>query len=231
MPKKPSPPKPDADGFLRTGIYQRYVGPQRYSSADEIEELMEDWCEGLNAPAEEDISELRQWLRAILAPHIDGPFSDAEARTPATTYYALDFGNGIKIYRAKPSLTEQARNAIDALNAIRIAEIHLAEDGKRDWLYRAAFKIGMLYERIQIRPYEPLVGIGKRQRDATPKRRQAAEKTNEKRRKEAAARVQRVGELVGAGVGKSGAVEQTASEFDVEPDTIWRNLKGVTRNR
>jgi len=104
-------------------------------------------AEKMNQPAEEWVDSLEEWLADCLRHWGVKGAIDSE-HTPQLTN----------------SMDEQARDAVNALHAIRVLRGHLGSNGNRDWLAREAFRLGRLVERITVRPFEEYVGTGKKQR-------------------------------------------------------------------
>lgn len=183
----------------------------------------------------------------------------AEPGLTGTQYRSFDFGDGDAVYRLAPYLllhhnSEWAREealkafgglddkgrvrALRALDAMGgLDDIRKIEDRLCTWppslpqiddALIATLRLGMICERLAIREFEPVVAGSKA---LAAGRHKAAEKTNERRREEAIARVARVKELQAEGFRKTAAVETAAEEFDVETATIWNNLKAATKKR
>lgn len=177
MARKSTKPKPDSDGYLRTGIYKKYVGKPKPEHQLTVEKA-EAWVEASNSPATNDLARLRDWLATIILPHVEGPLNETEPmQANGQTYRYLDFGDGPRRYCDKVELQQQEQciisvfqDAISAIDEIRLIEMYLGPDGLTHLLFRATFRLGQLCERIGVRPFEPLVASG---RKATIERPQA----------------------------------------------------------
>ncbi len=174
---------PDADGWLSTGIYSQYVGPPSELTAEEWQRLRNE-RKSRDRSLKADLGHLRQWLRDIILPHVEGPLQ-AEQADPETglfplgddeQYVELDFGDGLGSYRAKADLEPTIVDALAALELLQPVKKCLAGDADR--LYRAAFELGRLCERIQVRPFESLVITAKLRLAASAKGGKATAKWN-----------------------------------------------------
>jgi len=184
MAKKPKLPTPDENGILNYGIYQRYVGPHKKISFDELDEKLREHCKELEKPATERIKEIREWLFSVLKPHIIGPISSKKAHSEPGYHRPLNDGSGSKIYTLAPGITDKGnasveaqkvQGALDALYNLNIIA-HNLEDGNVDSIVRSSIALGQLIERISIRRFEPLV-MSRRRSDA------AVDEINSKRPK------------------------------------------------
>jgi len=164
MGKKKKTPKPGADGILRTGIYQRRVTPKKMAG-DELGAALDQWADEANRPASEHLQAIRDSLKQIAMPFLDGPCSDQQ--THAGRIRVLDVGEGPQRFSEKPDLDEQARDAIEALEIVRAVAHNL--DGNQDLLFRTTLRLGRLLERIGVRQFEPLVALRKRSDEAIDK--------------------------------------------------------------
>ena len=139
--------KPDADGYLRSGIYKQYVGPAK--SIPFTEEAARELVKKLNQPAEEWITSSELWLADCLR------------------HYGVE---GVIDSKHIPLLTrdldEQARDAVAALHTIRVLRVHLGPTGNSDMLARKAFELGRLVEKIQMQQFEGNVLTGKRHQES-----------------------------------------------------------------
>ena len=162
MGKKREVPTPDADGVLRTGIYQRRVVP-KHITIEESQKLLLDWFEKPSGARS-----IRDWLNGHLAglAKIISPYRDAKGGTE----YALDLGDGWQGYHLADDLPEKVLDAIDCQNEIRVMQSHIAEDnsleGDLGFVVDAAFRLGRMTHKLQIRDFEPLVRaeLGRRDR-------------------------------------------------------------------
>ena len=149
-------PQPDADGFLRTGIYQRRVVPEDIPP-EEAERRLEESFEKLANPRSIH-SWLNEWLECladIIRPYLD---------TNSKQRYALNLGDGWKFHRVASELPDQVRDAIDCQNEIRILLDRTGDDdslaGDLGWVVNTAFRLGRMTEKMKIRPFEPLARTG-----------------------------------------------------------------------
>jgi len=170
MAKKSKLPTPDENGILNYGIYQRYVGPHKKISFDELDEKLREHCEEFEKPATERIKEIREWLFSVLKPHITGPISREKARSDPGYHRPLNDGSGSKIYTLVPGITDkdnasveaqEVQGALDALYNLDVIA-HNLEAGNVDSIIRSSIALGMLIERISIRRFEPDTRRGKK---------------------------------------------------------------------
>lgn len=163
MGKKHKALQPNADGFLRTGIYQRRAVPEDISP-EKSERRFKEWIDKLkNRPSIQ--AWLNDWLECcaeIIRPHIDDN---------GHTTYALNLGDGWRPYRIVDEISDsveaaQVRDAIDCMNEVRSMSGHIGDDdsltGDLGWVINAAFRLGHMSEKMKIRPFEPLVASRKR---------------------------------------------------------------------
>ena len=103
MGKKNRPLEPDADGILRTGIYQRRTVPE-YISPEESERCFKEWIDKLkNRPSIQ--AWLNDWLECcaeIIRPHIDDN---------GHKIYALNLGDGWLPYRIADEIPDSVEAA------------------------------------------------------------------------------------------------------------------------
>ncbi len=158
MAKKKGKPKP-----VR-GIYKRRGEGRNRIPADspEAEEAMRAWGDEINKPIEEWLDDLtdkiagrlRQWL--VAPDYGRGVFS-------------IDFGDGPAAYSfdAENSVeqNEALQDSVDALSKIRVIRSNLCAGGNRDFAMREMFGLGRCVERIQVRPFEPLVDSGRKTKE------------------------------------------------------------------
>ncbi len=235
MAKKPQDLKPDDDGFLRTGIYQRFVNEPPELSVDEKEAALDSMVDAQNQPASERLQEIRCSLREIVWPFLEGPYEPSEATAMRDARFcAIDLGDGVKTYKVLPTLygrnwkVERALNALDALEQIRVVE-HNLDGGKQDFLFRSALRLGMLCERIQIRAFEPLVVSGKKAIARASKGGKASRRLTAEQEKLA---LEIIKEKQTGGVSKSAACVRAAADLkkrhniDVSKATLLRLLRG-----
>jgi len=157
--KKHEAPRPDEDGILRTGIYQRRV-VRKQMSPEEFQKKVEASFEKLATKRSINVW-VAEWMENLaegIKPHLD---------EQGHTEYALDLGDGWQGYRVADDLPEQVRDLIDCMNELRVLSSHISSEntlsGDLTWVVFTSFKLGRLAEKIRIRPFEPLVkkGIGK----------------------------------------------------------------------
>ena len=112
--------QPDDDGFLRTGIYQRYVGKPNPLSFEEFKDYCIRGAESFSKPASERLQEIREELKEIVMPFLEGPLQkDSIDYTKVSKYHCVDFGDGIQVFRELPMEVgnpeaEQFRNALES---------------------------------------------------------------------------------------------------------------------
>lgn len=179
MGKKRKRPEPDADGILRTGIYERNVAPPPRATAKEIEAAIVslESLRGLprgKAPSKpakppalaQPRPSIRDWfnqwrsgLAEVIRPHV----ALLEILQPHLSYKSLDIGDGYRWYALSADAPEEVRDAIDAMNGLRVLEHHVGEDdtltpqGQLAWVVQFAYRFGRIVERMEVRPFEPLV--------------------------------------------------------------------------
>ncbi len=227
MAKKPKAPQPDSDGYLRTGIYQQYVGPSKEISEDELEQKYKEHCESFNQPAVERLESIREWLFSILKPHITGPISQEKARSEPGVHRAIDDGKGIKTYTFADGITakqngsveaKQVQGALDAVYQLNIIR-HNLESGNVNLVVRSSIALGQIMERITIRASEPnALRGGKVLKAATAGGKLNAALTLEQQKKATAA----VTTLISAGDSQNIACKKVARDYRVSMSTIKR---------
>lgn len=237
MSRKHSRPQPDGDGRLSTGIYRRYVGPRKRNDPDAIEFKLDEWASRINRPATTDLDRIRHGLWEYVRPWLDGPLNTEACRQQGVTVRVLDDGHGPRPYRSKPMLDRQEqwlqdaiRDAFNALNEIRVIRHNLRPGGNLDLVFRAAYQLGRLCERIGIRPFEPLVAAEKGRLAGA---RKAAAITNEAHAELRPQYQAEVDQLMAAGSKYSPACESVASKLGVSARTVERhttNPQSRTRN-
>jgi len=158
--KQPQPPQPDDDGYIKTGMYERRVfSPDKL---DELRAAIEANLEEAKRPAYETLEAILDQSKQIAMPFLDGPYSVSETlamlRKGNVRIHVLDVGQGPQRFFEKQHLTEQARDAIEALH--KVLDIENSDCGGR--LFANALALGRLLERIYVRPFEPLVAQRKR---------------------------------------------------------------------
>lgn len=164
MGKKRKAPEPGDDGYLRTGIYKRYVGPRSHQSIREVLSTMKKMAEEPDLPISEWLENIRTYLTGFILPYAEEVLPD-DPKPGAI--YAEDLGKGRQVFRISDSLVEgtpEYEAAMDAIQALR--DVHMLATGMTDdetpirslrYLIDSTFKLGRTMERILIRPYEPLV--------------------------------------------------------------------------
>lgn len=110
-------------------------------------------------------------------------------------FYGLDLGNGPEIYRPNEYMLLYSNNsktraravaafeeldqetqtaalraidAVEELHELRVALLHLSEDGSRDFLFKTAFRCGWMYKQMQIRDFECYVRSERGRRKRLP---------------------------------------------------------------
>lgn len=225
----------DADGYLRTGIYQRYVGqskPEHRLTA----ESAKAYVERLNAPVTNELARIKDWLGKIILPWVEGPLTDQEAMKPVgRACYSFDFGGGDSIYRNKPELQRQeqcvidaVRDAIQAWHEMRVIEHNLKSGGMNVVLFRSTFRLGQLCERIGVRPFERAAKIGL---DKSRKSAENAKATNEKRAARRPDYNAAVKQRMERGMKYDPACQDVANEFDVTKETVRNNTPKLRPKR
>lgn len=154
--------QPDADGVLRTGIYQRRVVPRKKTEAERDADFEALW-QSLGGPTQT----IREWLKKTtdgiiesVMPHL--AFDDN--CQSGLTYFALPVP-GKKWVRVADNVSvewqEYVNDANEAVCQIRVLEHHIAADdsltGDLQWVVQNAYRLGRTIERMQIRPFEPIV--------------------------------------------------------------------------
>lgn len=174
MGKKSKAPQPDADGYLITGIYQRFVGPAQTLSVEESKAAWEAFVNQKPIPPIVDwLHDFRNGLSEMIRPHI-------EESTPMDCKPGwkrrCDLGDGPRFYRIKDGIDEgtpEYEATVDTLSAIDEICVVLSNVGPDNTLagnlrtvLDSTFKLGQLYERICVRPFEPLVAteLGRRKK-------------------------------------------------------------------
>lgn len=200
MGRKPRKLEVNADGTIILGIH-KIPPPPKPIPAAESQEYWKQWAEKLNRPAYEEIAEIRQHLRDIVLPHLEGPIQPEQFRNkeageivPATLY-GVDLGNGPEVYRPKEYMLLYSSNskirkkavssfekldeggqtavlkaidAVEELNELRVALMHLSENGSRDFLFVTAFRCGWMYKQMQMRDFEHYVRSERGRRKRRP---------------------------------------------------------------
>jgi hypothetical protein len=214
---------PDSDGYLRTGIYRKYVGKPK-PEFQLTPANAQAYVDRLNSPASDDVKRIRDWLWSIVEPYLDGPLGNQERLCPGDR--SVGFGDG-KWYRVKAELQQQDRHVIDAfedavsaLGDIKVIETHLGSDGRINWLFRATFRLGQLCERIGVRPFENAAKIGLKKSEKS--RRQAIQ-TNDKRAARRPDYTSEVRAVMDQGSKYDPACQQVAAKFDVTKETVRNN--------
>lgn len=200
MAKKLRKLKIEADGTIILGIH-KIPPPPKPIPIDGSREYLKQWVEGFNRSAFESIAEMRQYLRDIVIPHLDGPISQEQIKNLSLnsaapgSYYGLDMGSGPEVYRAKQYMLLYSNNlktrgraiaafeeldeeeqvaalkaidAVEELNELRVATLHLNESGSRDFLFRTAFRCGWMYKQMQVRHFEGHVRSERGRRNRRP---------------------------------------------------------------
>jgi len=218
--KSTNSPEPDADGILRTGIYQRRIVPEELTPK-ESEKRLEASFEKLATPRsiQEWLGDWLQHLASIIRPHLD---------ESSRTRSSLDLGDGWKFYRIAEDLPEQVRDAIDCQNEVRSMMCHIGDDdsltGSLDWVVHTAFRLGRMSEKMKIRPFEPDVVRGQKVLDSAVAGGKLNAALTEKQKKEA---VKKVAALLSSGHSQNLACETVARKFGVSKSTISRAYKSV----
>ena len=216
-------PQPDAEGYLQTGIYQRYVGPKHPLP---MEQAISE------AAAEPDVTgwldSVKSWAAAILRPHVTGPHKVFALDQPGTCY-AADMGDGWGFYYPGEDPPEEVLDAFQLMTEIRVAALHSQPDGNPVYLAAAMQKIGRLQERIQVRPFEPLVTAERgRRRKAT----ETVKELNACYTELHGDYQPNVDKLVADGLSYTNATEEVAAMFNVSARTVQRRTVNKSpRNR
>lgn len=224
MARKNKRSKPDPDGILRTGIFQRDCRPPRRESLTKSLKRMQELA--LNPPPRPTI---QQWLdqhvayfAEILRPHVSGTGDG----------HALDMGEGWKFYRRTDTAPEECQDAIQGMDAVRLFQQHLAADGSLDGdlaiVIQCAFDLGRIVQRIQVRPFEPAAKSG------LNKSRKAKINAISTNRKRAANRPDYAAAVKGQmdqGVKYDPACQVVAHEYDVTKETVRNNTPELRPRR
>ena len=168
MGKKNKTPKPDADGILRTGIYQRHDGPRQSQTPEEFEAGLDRMvAEGQRANSGR-LQEICDSLKSLAIPFLEGPLSkgDIDYRKLGSIK-RLDFGNGPQVFRELDALhngsieANQAHDAIQALQEIETIKACFARNAETSMLMMASVKLGGILARVKIRPFEHPARVGR----------------------------------------------------------------------
>jgi len=230
MAKKKQATKPDADGVLRTGIYERHVGPPLPYDSEALQ-CDQQRCD---ASSERSLSEqldvIRLSLRPIIEPFVEQVNQQPELWTQPGKYGVLDIGDGPFRYRQLPSIesgtpeAEQARDALDALH--EIDEIGHCISRDETSLFQCAVRLGSLLEQISIRPFESLVISSKKHRTGGSKGAVIANKGRAEIYASVAIKYQGdVDRLMRGGLSYNKATEQVAKQYNVCAKTVQRHTK------
>lgn len=231
MAKKSKVPTPDPDGILRTGIYQRRVGRAPRLTDDEVEAALDRMVEDLGKPAIESLSEIREWLKPIAMAVLEGPLEkDKTSPAPGATYRNLDLGEGPQIFRVRlpengSVETEQALNAIEALDEIRVVELNVGSN--QDFLFRATLRLGRLIERIHVRRHEPHAQCGHKVLEAASAGGKLNASLTPEQKKEAA---EKVAALISEGESQNVACATVGKGYKRSKETIARAYRASKGN-
>ena len=162
MAKKRKTPAPDADGYLRTGIYERTT-PQvpaiRYDPA-----VLQNLQRLLDRSLDDELTAIHNLLKPIVEPFLERAESPkCDTLTSPGNCEVLDIGDGPCLYRQLPDIEQvsveanQARDAIEALRELREIKHCLGDDKA---LFRCSLYLGTLLERISVRPFEHSAKVG-----------------------------------------------------------------------
>ena len=206
---------PDPDGFLRTGIYERYVGPPRSRSPDEQKQYIA-WLRKQDRSAAGELQGIRERLVPLVKSHVTVyDVEPADIHTPVSG--KLNFGAGRKWFHHAGS-SDQINEVLYALDCIDTVEQLLdAQTVDQASVLRVMFQLGQFYERIQIRPFEPLVRseLGRRKGS-----RLAASVTNADHIELHTEFGKAVEKYMKLGVKYTPATEKVATEFGVSGKTV-----------
>jgi hypothetical protein len=162
MGKKIRPAKPDPDGVLRTGIYQRRV-VRLPKTDEELDADFQALWESLQGPKQT----IHEWLNGCIQEIVEcvTPYLQFDDQiVSGSSYLALPIP-GQKLVRVADNISaewhEYVNDANEAVTQIRILKHHIAEDdslaGELQWVVQNAYQFGRTVERMQIRPFEPIV--------------------------------------------------------------------------
>ena len=183
IPPPPSPiPAEESSKYLKQWV-EKFNRPVREVIAEIRKKLRDIVMPHLEGPIPEEIFHNKKNGK---------PAADALRGT----FYGLDLGSGPEIYRAneymllhsngketrrrsvaafeKLDQREQvsalmAIDAVEELNELRVAMLHLDTDGSLDFLFKTAFRCGWMYKQMQVRDFEPDAITAKKRRKASAK--------------------------------------------------------------
>jgi hypothetical protein len=168
------------------------------------------------------LDEIEQACVSVIRPHV----------SKSTQGAVIDLGEGLEIYSIKRGAPDVVRDAISAMDEIRCLRMHLGEDsGNIRAVGLFALRLGMLCERMSVRPYEGHVRHARKMRENLWDR-SISDGERQQRVKGWHAQILQLMSFRGHGLKFSDALSRVAEVAEKNPDHVRRELKrfGITRN-